>query len=524
MLTHRSTSLERLHTYYVGCIALALFVITGVLAFGEQRNLFFNDDLVIYSAIAHLWDLGELPYRDIADHKPPLIYLFIRWCCLFGGVEAVSIWQGFTILTGVAALAVLIGCSVNGKWVMGCSIAFAYATLFFTDPLHFGNGIFANTELLASSLLMLSFAAVWMYQSHLRKGWVCVAGICYGLAVLAKQPSFMFGLPLALQIVLAHRKLTLRESVHGTASSGFLFALGCMVPIGAFLSWYWLHGALNDFIFWVYTANMKFASIGLGGMNLRRYHLENNLTFLWSHLLSVPQAPYLFAVCLVPFLLIVRRSWLDVVVVMWVVASVLATALNMASGDCHLLAFFLAPLAIVVGSMAEALAAGVNRCWKGQLAHTLVGTLFIFAPLYREFPLLRASLARSIATEAPTGIAYHDRLYGPLIENLHSFMKAGDEILYLGHNPLIFFYGNFKSASQFIYPIPDSVIPAGEKEKYTLDVIRTKKPAVIIVQHYSESLYSPLGEGLSHELGRELQANYVLLPDVAAGVTFKRRG
>ncbi|MEY4700455.1 MAG: hypothetical protein RL326_642 [Pseudomonadota bacterium] len=47
---------------------------------GERRDGFPNSDIIVYSIVAKLWNEGFIPYRDIADHKPPVMYIFLRLC------------------------------------------------------------------------------------------------------------------------------------------------------------------------------------------------------------------------------------------------------------------------------------------------------------------------------------------------------------------------------------------------------------------------------------------------------------
>jgi hypothetical protein len=72
-------------------------------------------------------------------------------------------------------------------------------------------------------------------------------------------------------------------------------------------------------------------------------------------------------------------------------------------------------------------------------------------------------------------------------------------------------------------PLGSGIISASKKMACTLDVTRTKKPALIIILTYSEELYSPVGDGILKAVGRELRDQHAPLQDVPLVPSFKHR-
>lgn len=195
---------------------------------------------------------GQIPYRDVWDHKPPLIY-FINALGLmlnsnsFWGVWileiiflALTLWAGFVVLQPV--------CS---NWLALLCVGLVVAQL---PYMMWGGNL---TEFYA---LAFQFGAMWIYMT--RRSWLGLfaIGVLGGLTFLLRQN--LVGLWLATGLLLAWRATQEGRWQKILAQLGVL-GLGAAIPIGLVSIWFALHDALLDF--WQAAFVYNFAYVGSGG-------------------------------------------------------------------------------------------------------------------------------------------------------------------------------------------------------------------------------------------------------------------
>src|SRR5690348_4867189 len=86
--------------YWAGGVAVLLAMTVAVLMRLPALRLPLERDEGAYAYIANLWLHGGLPYRDVFDHKPPLLYLLYMPPVL-AGVSlplGLRLWAAFLFL------------------------------------------------------------------------------------------------------------------------------------------------------------------------------------------------------------------------------------------------------------------------------------------------------------------------------------------------------------------------------------------------------------------------------------------
>jgi hypothetical protein len=242
-------------------IVLSLFVVccAGMgLAFWLPTLLYpFGRDQAAFFYIAREWLLGGVPYRDMVDHKPPLIYAVYALSHLFSGG---AIW-GIRLLEGVWVLLL--------SWVMARSAAatcegdhgprWLWAVSFAVlSLLYFGCFSYRETaqvEIWGAGVALLSLVLfTHASDSHLA---AFAAGLAASIAVLFKPPLALLLLPL---IVIVKRDALLRvafveNSSHRWWASFAWVAGGVLVPwicVAGYFAWV---GGLANLIDLVVIAN-----------------------------------------------------------------------------------------------------------------------------------------------------------------------------------------------------------------------------------------------------------------------------
>src|SRR3989304_5789745 len=162
-------SIEVLSPLLILVVAIHSYIHTGYDRYGSR-------DLEIYGAIARFWSEGWIPYKDLYDFKPPLIYLTLRLAYNLWGYEAVSLWKTFVVLAASSSLALYAGFRISGYPVAATISGLAMLTLWFADPLGIG-WHFQNTEMLVAVFGAFAMACATIYMKQTSPYWVFASGI-----------------------------------------------------------------------------------------------------------------------------------------------------------------------------------------------------------------------------------------------------------------------------------------------------------------------------------------------------------
>ena len=197
----------------------------------RSLQFFVGRDSSVFLYVARRIQEGGLPYRDVWDHKPPLIYY----------LDLAGLWLADRGLPGLALveLAALVAAACAGAWALHRALG-ALAAMF---------GSVAWLALLAVTLdggnlpeeyaLPLQLGAVALYvagANGARSRGRCVAiGACAGLALLLKPT--VLGIWAAIFIaeaIAAWRRRSLRAIALPVAAA-LLGALAVTLPVAAYL-------------------------------------------------------------------------------------------------------------------------------------------------------------------------------------------------------------------------------------------------------------------------------------------------
>ncbi len=416
--------------------------------------MFFpNDDIAVYAVVARLWGEGLIPYRDVVDHKPPLIYLFFRASFWLGDQSARPLYQAYSCLIGVAGLAMVLAFRSASLPFVGISLGVSYALFYLTDPLGLTSTAFLNTELLASGFLAFTLASLVVYRRKPSLTGAFVSGLLFGCAIMAKQPSMMFGLACAIHLATTHLRPISLRTTYQLARGGGIFLIGTLVPLSMFALYFWWHGALADFILWSYTYNLEYSGMHSPLSPLRWGAFVEHMRFLWTHLIRFVDGqsgiPYVGGSFIILALLCVRRSWLDAVACAWLVSGVLATALNLQGPHSHYYVFFQVPLALAFSVALDAIIAscGTRRLVKSAVFIVLFVTLFA-----SDFQRFAGSLRTSIEEGPPRVLPEGIRNVVEFMDGLEARAGENRRIFFRGTNLAPLFHTSLIPTSKYIYP------------------------------------------------------------------------
>lgn len=232
----------RSHFWLLVCILL-----TVVLRWPTIFEPYWHGDEGITLALAKAIRRGMVIYRDIADNKPPLLYLIfsigetIEWAKI-----AMLLWT-FGTVTSFYLLASSI---FRKKWAIISSLFFS---LIINIPLFEGN--VANGEIFFIFPTTLGMFFLWKYRSSSFLP-LFITGAIFSIAFLFKVPAVTDFIAAMFFLVFVEegflrRKLFIRL---------FILMVGFITPFVITLLPFVLSGALSDFLVNVFERNLSYSS------------------------------------------------------------------------------------------------------------------------------------------------------------------------------------------------------------------------------------------------------------------------
>jgi hypothetical protein len=244
-----------------------------------------SDDEAIYAVVAREMLSGHVLYRDVVDHKPPLIYLVYAFTQALGGA-----WGGMLFLHGMTIGVVLLTALLLGRIVRqfggtgnSARAPFHAALLYvvFTTTLLPFDSLAANCELYM--MLPLVGSVLLFLRGAEEPQWrvLVVAGALVGVATYFKYQGGIQLVVFGGQLAVVHRRHIGRTLLGCLAMvSGAALILGLGVAI------MYVTGAADAAFFW-FRFNLSYIKVGLEPLEtLRRVAVRVSFVavsaaFLW---------------------------------------------------------------------------------------------------------------------------------------------------------------------------------------------------------------------------------------------------
>ena len=259
-------------TSWVFAFALAVFV-TQIGGLGRE---FVSNESTFIVIAAHVLD-GNLPYVELFDIKPPMIYLLLAGAmAVFGEslLVARAVGDAFLLVSCIAVFA--IARRRTSPVAAGLGVLVLIAVHAPKD------GQWTETELPAAAMLM---GALWLLLARRERLWaVAAAGLLVSLAVLTRTNLGVVAVTFGAWLAVA---AAWRPGLGVRWRSVVVFAVAGLAPPGVLVLVYWQAGALAELYLAIVTVPVSYA--GQKGMidNLFRH----GGMFL---LKALPTAPWLY--------------------------------------------------------------------------------------------------------------------------------------------------------------------------------------------------------------------------------------
>lgn len=450
-----------------------------------------------YAIIAVRLLAGDTLYRDLFDHKPPLVHLVYMVAAVAPGDPVVAVRQlatGYLIVSG--GLLFALAWRLYGRLAALASLALC---LSYASSWRF-QGLTFNSE--AVLILPATLGCLLAVEALLRQrpGWLFGAGVAVGLAALAKPIGLALLVPLLLAPLLA--RWAWPRMLLGAA----LAALGLLAPLFACMLIIWMQGALGAAYeaLWVYNRLYAAESVAQGWNWAQLWRI-------WQPMLTLAIPALLGWLWLsLGMALHLRRSyaskpkqgrkrgqptsqprklptgWLAAhsMVSLWGLA-LLATALLSLRPYPHYYLAAMPMLSLWAGAglawWAQGLAQRIGQPWFAPLlASLIVGALI--APVPKELAELRQMEPNDQISTLYEWDGAHFFAHARAVADYVATHVPPDQPIFIwAAEPQIYYLAQRRPSSRFVYDYPVDRLPGAREE--LLASLRQHAPPLIITYH-----------------------------------------
>ena len=393
---------------------------------------FIGKDIEVYATIAYFWPEGLIPYRDLYDFKPPLIYVALRSGFALWGADVQALWRVFVIVITGSSLAVYAGLRRGGMPMAAIPTALGLMTLFLADPARIF-GAQQNTEFLTVAFVSVALGCAAAHQRGGHWKWAMATGAALAAAVLGKQPAAFYGLPLGLMLCFQPRKKGLRALIHHVFGRALAAAAGFFIVLLVFVLYFAWHGALHDFYDSIVAEGIRYS-------HLEKQQVLKVLTRPTSKIVVEilgyeTMWPFTGAILLMVPLTILRPSRWIVVTWLWLAAGYLAVVIGPRS-EAHYFILGFPALALTLGMVLQIGLSEWKAVQRTTAARRLLLALAITFLLFGGFWI--ASWLPKRAVRCP--LSPRNQQIQAVGEAVRGKSKPGDKLLAASEPYLLYVY------------------------------------------------------------------------------------
>lgn len=457
---------------------------------------FWGRDVHIYATIAYFWQKGLIPYRDLYDFKPPLIFAVLRMGGAWWGYTAESLLRICLVLTGAAAFATYAGLRKAGYLLAAPLTALGFLTLVIVDPWHV---VSQNTELLVAIFGAAAFGCAAAHEQAGRGSWAVASGACVALAAMGKQVGVLWALP-----VLAHLWLAGR-SIRDALTRTLLWAAGFGIVVGIVVLYFAWHGAARALYDATVVDGIRYA--GLRAVPWRSLPLRPTAQLAAEMIGAAYMWPFVAAIGILVPLTVLYPSRLTVVTWLWVLTAYMAAVVGPLR-EWHYLMSALPALAIAVGTAIE-IAVGDASVFRVPSPRRLVGGVALAVLLYgsiwrAEYPPMQRLVGGAGLIEA-------------LGAQIRDAAKPSDTLFVKDEPYSLYMAADMRPMTRIFYPDSPTL---GAREQWVAALER--RPTFIFISYGTQQRLET-ATGFEGELATLLAAHYERWVTHPLGIVYRHK-
>jgi 4-amino-4-deoxy-L-arabinose transferase-like glycosyltransferase len=451
---------------------LLLLCLLPILLYLPALNAPFERDESVYATIARGLLHGQVPYRDLFDNKPPLVFGWYALSFVLFGEDEVAPRLVAAVLLSLTTLALF----AEARLLFSSRVAYLAAAAFsLSTGLPFV-ALNANTE---AYMLLPMVASLLAFTIGIRSGrlwWFLAAGALGALSVMTKQVAVWNLAALAVTAIVWGWHS--RNPLIGRAAPLLFLAAGSAAALALIATPFFAAGALGD---------LAYANLSYNGLYIAAVTLGDRILNLAAGgaIVFALAAPLLAAAAIGALKLLLRsKRALDHLLVAWAVASIAGVAM---AGRFfpHYFLQAIPAAAVLAALLAFEYLPGLGSRRVPRWA--LFGAATFTALAVVTNSALYLMPVRSEQRVAPD-VLYHEQ-WAENSQLLGAYIAArttpDDTIFNLGRESQIYFYADRRPAARYFYDYVYSY--EAETVHATIDELRAAKPAYII-----DSIQPPL--------------------------------
>ena len=460
---HATAVLNR--RFWVEAAPLILLGLIPILLYLPFLSSPFERDEGVYATIAQGLLDGKVPYRDLFDNKPPLVYGWYAFSFLLFGESVVAPRIVASLLLSGTTLLLF----SEARMVFPRGVAYAAAGIFAVSTGLPFVALHANTEAYMLLPLVLSLVAFTIGMRHGRLGWFFLAGAMGAIAMMTKQVAVWNLIAMAGVAAFWHWR-TLGLSWRSVLPACSLIS-GAAVALGIVTVPFALSGALDELLY----ANVSYNWLYVGFLSRGQQLINLGEGLLFFLAVAGP----VVAAAIVGLFVLIRKgkSPAEYVIALWALAS----AAGVASGGRYFPHYFLQ----LVPALAVLAAVAVYYRYRERYIHP-VGKLPLAIAGFLAIVSLGTNAALYIAPLAAeqrvAANVYEQKQWEEDSRALGAYIAErtapNDTIFNLGRESQIYFYADRRPAVRYFYDwalwYDERNLPKVMKE------LRTSMPAYII--------------------------------------------
>lgn len=452
---------------------------------------------------------GEVPYRDVWDHKPPMIFFVNALGLLLSGG---SRWGGIFLEWFCLLLAVYIAYrlieQVFGRY--GAMVGTLFWTFILPTYAPFDN----LTEVYLVLPQVVSLSLFWYAERRGHYGWYGIAiGICGGIAFLLKQN--LIGIWLVIGTYLLLRGVFNRRWREGLQSFATMI-LGAVAVLSVVAIYFAFHGALDELWDASFLYNFFYSFQDSG-------HSSNRVTLAWDAFQSLAgDVGSLFLISGLVFGAAYlryeqntsRKAFIVVCLFLLPVESVLASLSTRAYP--HYYIPLLVPAALVAGLFCYVIQQSLVH-FKRHKRHYLIvvpKTVLYAVLIYGAF--LYVLSIRSMLRDN----AQYERHIQSSVQYLEQHSESGDYVLMWGAETALNFLLNRPSPTRYVYQYP--LYRVGYQSEAMvrefLEDLMANPPRIIVDTSVTNARIPPIASARRHGWLQAPPEGYSVLSDAMQSV------
>lgn len=437
----KSTKLNRILNWVGEKILLmggVLYTLFPTNPFNISSSLSFRDPGV-FLYIAWRIHNGELPYRDVWDHKPPIIF----YIDALGMAISKNLQWGIWILEFISLfIAAFIGYKLMQKY-FGHSGAF-FATFLWLMTLVF---VLQGGNFTEEFALPFQFLCLWMvhdfeeWKTPLKR--LFIIGLIIGILFFLKQTTIGIGIAITGYLIIRGFS---KKQVKDLIKKLVVLAAGFISVFIVITTFFALQNAFHQFIDLVFTYNFIYASSVTGLMNRLKPLLTGIKPLTTTGLFQVALSGYVYSIYLFFFKKDCLNKWLPLLTIGLIALPIEFFMISMSGNTYgHYYITMLPVLSLFTGILFWATHSKLLKSnWKGPINVGAAFTICITGIFYWG----------SFWAYQNLYIDYRGRDDRAIIAYITERTTPDESVLFWGAESSANYFSQRKSPTQYVYQYP----------------------------------------------------------------------